>query len=104
VRVELTSPYWEPTTALMQMLFWRKNFEDKNCPSSGLLQPRRVSGALISFLSKTNRKNLAGLGLNSYSLICSQGKLTMLRCEKSKNSAQKRDLKSKRMETLGVGT
>jgi hypothetical protein len=26
----------EPTTTLMQMLFWRKNFEDRNSPSPGL--------------------------------------------------------------------
>jgi hypothetical protein len=28
--------YWEPKAALMQMLFWRNNIEDGNCPSPGL--------------------------------------------------------------------
>jgi hypothetical protein len=29
----------DPTTGLMQMLFWRKIFEDEHCPSPWLLQP-----------------------------------------------------------------
>jgi hypothetical protein len=29
-------PYREPTTALMQMLVWRKHFDDRNFPSPGL--------------------------------------------------------------------
>jgi hypothetical protein len=29
-------PYWEPTTVRMQMLFWRKIFEDGHCPNPGL--------------------------------------------------------------------
>jgi hypothetical protein len=28
--------YWEPNTALTQMLFWRKIFEDGKCLSPGL--------------------------------------------------------------------
>jgi hypothetical protein len=32
----VVAPYWESTTALMQMLFWRTNFEDGHCPSPGL--------------------------------------------------------------------
>jgi hypothetical protein len=32
----VVAPYWEPTSVLMQMLVWRKNFEDGNCHSLGL--------------------------------------------------------------------
>jgi hypothetical protein len=32
----VVATYWEPTTALMQMLLWRKNFEDGHYPSPGL--------------------------------------------------------------------
>jgi hypothetical protein len=50
-------PYQEPNTGLMQMLFWRTNFEDesvlvRNSCSPGL----RVFAALINFLFKTNWK------------------------------------------------
>jgi hypothetical protein len=30
-------PYWEPITALMQMLVWRNNIEDGSSPSPGLI-------------------------------------------------------------------
>jgi hypothetical protein len=43
------APYWEPTKAIMQMLFWRKNVEDGTCPSPGLFA---ASGARINFLCK----------------------------------------------------
>jgi hypothetical protein len=32
----VVAPYWEPTTAFPQVLFWWKNFEDEHCPSPWL--------------------------------------------------------------------
>jgi hypothetical protein len=38
----IVTPYWEPTTAVMQMLFWLKNFEDGHwiLSQSGLFAAR----------------------------------------------------------------
>jgi hypothetical protein len=53
----LDFPQLHPMAALMQMLFWRNNIEDGNCHSPGLFVVRViVSGALIYFLCKSNRK------------------------------------------------
>jgi hypothetical protein len=60
----------------MQMLFWWKNVEDGHCPSMGLFADvLGVSGTLINFLCKTNRKNLAFDPRTGMV----QGKLTTLR-------------------------
>jgi hypothetical protein len=64
----------------MQMLFWRKNFEDGHCPSPGLsaapyLEYPELS--LISFVKPIEKILRLSTGLG-------QGKLTTLRCENRK--------------------
>jgi hypothetical protein len=60
----VVAPYKDPTTGpgIMQMLFWRKILKMEKCPivrgscSPGLRIFTIVSGALINFQCKTNRK------------------------------------------------
>jgi hypothetical protein len=75
----VVAPYWEPTTVLMQMLFWRKIFEDGHCPSPGLFAAPYLELPELSFSCVKSIENILllspGLG---------QGKLTALRCENRK--------------------
>jgi hypothetical protein len=64
--------YWESTTALMQMLFWRKNFEDGHCPSPGPFAAPYFEFTELSLISCVKPIESPGLG---------QGKLTTLRCD-----------------------
>jgi hypothetical protein len=50
------APYWEPTTALMLMKFWRKIFEDGHCPSPGLLAVPYLALPELSLISNVKPK------------------------------------------------
>jgi hypothetical protein len=45
------TPYWEYTTALMQMLVWWKNFEDGNTSSPGLFAAEYLEFTELSLIS-----------------------------------------------------
>jgi hypothetical protein len=47
----VVAPYWESTTALMQMLIWRENFEDGHCPSPGLFAAPHLEFPELSLFS-----------------------------------------------------
>jgi hypothetical protein len=76
----VVAPFWEPITALMQMLFWRKNFEDGHGPSPGLFTAPYVELPELSLISYVKpMENILPLspGLG-------KGELTTLRCEHRK--------------------
>jgi hypothetical protein len=80
------------------MLFWRKHFEDGNCPSPRLFVAPYLEFPEFSFISyeKSIEKYLSfepQTGIKSQ--IYSQGKLTTLRCENRKIRHKKRNLKRK---------
>jgi hypothetical protein len=76
----VVAPSYEHTTALMQMLFWRKIFENKHCPSLGLFAASYLELLELSLISYVKpMENILPL---SPGLV--QGKLTMLRCENRK--------------------
>jgi hypothetical protein len=45
------APYWELKTTLIQMLFWRNNIEDGNCPSLGLFAAPELEYPGLSLIS-----------------------------------------------------
>jgi hypothetical protein len=58
MRRSRTALYWEPKAALMQMLFWRNNIEDGNCPSPGLFAAQELEYpglSLLSYLKSTEK-------------------------------------------------
>jgi hypothetical protein len=57
----VVAPYSEPQAAFMQMLFWRNNIEDGNCPSPGLFAAPELEYPELSLISyvKPNEKYLA---------------------------------------------
>jgi hypothetical protein len=57
----VVAPYWEPKAAFMEMLFWRNNIEDANCPSQGLFADPELEHPGLSLISyvKTIEKYLA---------------------------------------------
>jgi hypothetical protein len=74
---------------LMQMLFWRKNFKDGNCPYWGSLQPCTVlfefpEVALISCVKPIEKYLVFEPWTGTKSQIYSQSKLTTLICENLK--------------------
>jgi hypothetical protein len=80
----LEAPYWEPKAALMQMLFWRTNIEDGNCPSPGLFPAPKVEYpelSLISYVKQIEKYLAFEPRSGSKSQLYSQSKLTKLRRE-----------------------
>jgi hypothetical protein len=75
---------------LMQMLLWRKNFEDGKCPSPGLLQPRKLS---LIYYVKPIEKYLA---FEPRSGTKSQLYSHYAEMRKSLNLTRQQNLKSKR--------
>jgi hypothetical protein len=80
----VVDPYWEPTKAFVQMLFWRKIFEDGSCPSLGLFAAPYLEFLELSLVSYVIliEKNILplspGQGLNPRSTH------RVLRCENRK--------------------
>jgi hypothetical protein len=68
-------------------LFWRKNFEDGNCPSPGLFAAQDLEFPELSLVSYENpiEKYLTfELRNGTKSQLYSHGKLNTLRCENKK--------------------
>jgi hypothetical protein len=82
----------------MQMLFWRKIFEDGHCLSPGLFAAPYLKLPEVSFISYIKpMENI--LPLNPE---LGQGKLTTLRCE-NRQIRHHPNLKSNRTALSGVG-
>jgi hypothetical protein len=94
------APYWEPTTALMQMLFWRTIFEDVHCPSPGHFTAPYLWLPELSIISCV--KPMANFLPLSPGL--GQGKLTMLRCEirkiRDENEIQKANERRRKLRSI----
>jgi hypothetical protein len=73
---------------LMQMLLWRKNFEDGNCPSTGLFAAPYLEFpelSLISYVNPIEKYHFAFEPRTGTEFkIYSQGKFTTLRCKNRK--------------------
>jgi hypothetical protein len=66
------------------MLFWRKNFEDGNCPSPGLFAALYLEFpelSLIFYVKPIEKYFAFEPWTGTQSQIYSQSKLTTLRCE-----------------------
>jgi transposase-like protein len=71
----------------MQMLFWRNNIEDRNCPSPGL--------SLISYVNPIEKYLVFEPRSGSKFQLYSQSKLTTLRRENRKIRQENEILKAK---------
>jgi hypothetical protein len=47
----VVAPYCEPKAALMQILFWRNNIENGNCPSPGFFAAPELEHPGLSLIS-----------------------------------------------------
>jgi hypothetical protein len=100
VSASVIAPYWEPTTGLKEMLFWRTFFEDGHCPGPGLIAAPYsefliISGALIISYVKPIKNNFPlspELGLNPRFTNMVSSLYAEMR--KSNNSTLKRNLKA----------
>jgi hypothetical protein len=88
----------------MQMLFWRKNFDDGKCP--GLPQPRTYNFYYyLELLVISNVKQIEKYrDFEPWSGTKGKGKLITLRFLKSKKSTRNRNCKSKRTRSACVQT
>jgi hypothetical protein len=82
--VSVIAPYWEPATELMDILFWRKNLDDGNCPSPGLFVASYLQFLELSYVKPIEKYFAIEPWTGTKSQIYSQGELTTLRCKNKK--------------------